>query len=530
MAIAQGGIVGLLGRRLPLPGTDPGTGRYLAHGPGTADHHDRDHGEWRIGVSTDLDGRRATSTLSASPCGATRSSWSRGATSASRTSAPPASTSMASGTGFRERDVLRLGRTACGCHRRRRVLRVPCGWAHTHGFNLNQDFSDGRCRATTNIRFLYCRAVGCGYGTVGNPGVVAGNQSRSEWITGFDLQGWQDLINCEVVNCVASDNWESGFHLEPGYRYDDGGGDIGPRSVSRDIQFRDCSARATASGTRTPGHYFMSGYYLSRNTHLENCMSTNNRNAGSTSRAGLTTPYRVHRYRQHLRLEGLQSQRGHHAHELISRSNPRWALWLLSSGAPSELRISNRWMSAATGDTKTSSDGTRRSRNYRQPVNDSSFEITAIGNAMPIINREGIGNTYLLSGEGNTTIAPTPPPTANQTPWPTEPFLTPPTTAWNTTIQNITADFAPNCTAYGTGEPIQFTDLSTGPLTITNWFWQFGNSDTSTLRNPCIPTTRPGPIRSLSQPRTSRQARAIPWPKELRPRWDRRVPPRSISI
>jgi hypothetical protein len=45
------------------------------------------------------------------------------------------------------------------------------------------------------------------------------NQSRSEWITGFDFHEWQDLVNCEVVNCVAEDNWESGFHLEPGARY-----------------------------------------------------------------------------------------------------------------------------------------------------------------------------------------------------------------------------------------------------------------------------------------------------------------------
>ncbi len=188
---------------------------------------------------------------------------------------------------------------------------------HTHGFNMNQDYNDGVCRATTNIRFLNCRAVRCGYGVAGDPGITAPvtstNQSRSEWITGFDLHEWQDLINCEVVNCVAEDNWESGFHLEPGARYDeDTGRDIGPRTVSRNVVFRNCVSSNNGQRNTYKDHFFMSGYYLSRDTHLYDCQSLQQpelRVLRPRRRRELL--YGLHGRRQHVRLEGLQGERGH---------------------------------------------------------------------------------------------------------------------------------------------------------------------------------------------------------------------------
>ncbi len=173
-------------------------------------------------------------------------------------------------------------------------------WSHTNGFSMNQDYNDGKCRATTNIRFLNCRAVGCGYGVAGDPGITdptitSTTQSRSEWIHGFDLHEWQDLINLEVVNCVASDNWESGFHLEPGVRYGDNGENIGPRTVSKSIFFRNCVSSNNGQRNTYAGHFFMSGYYLSRDTHLENCQSFNNRNCGYYVHGGDDQLlYRVH--------------------------------------------------------------------------------------------------------------------------------------------------------------------------------------------------------------------------------------------
>ena len=211
--------------------------------------------------------------------------------------------------------------------------------AHTHGFNMNQDYSDGKCRQTTNIRFLNCRAVGCGYGRVGDPGVVAGNQSRSEWITGFDFHEWQDLVNLEVVNCKAIDNWESGFHLEPGARYGDNGENIGPRTVSKNIFFRECESSNNGQRNTYDGHFFMSGYYLSRDTHLENCQSLNNRNAGYYVHGGATSSFtactdigstygwKVCKASQDITLT-----------DCSSSDNPRWALWLSFS---QRIRVNN---------------------------------------------------------------------------------------------------------------------------------------------------------------------------------------------
>ncbi len=121
---------------------------------------------------------------------------------------------------------------------------------------------------------------------------------------------------------------------------------------------------------------------------------------------------------------------------------------------------------------------------YQQPVNNSYFEITAVGNEMPIINRNGVGNTYVLNGEWNPTVGPTLSPTVNQSPGPTEPIRPTPTTDWNGTIQNVTANFAPDRTAAAVDEPVQFTNTSTGNVTIDAWSWQFGDGTTSTEQNP----------------------------------------------
>ncbi|NLX48744.1 MAG: PKD domain-containing protein [Methanospirillum sp.] len=277
--------------------------------------------------------------------------------------------------------------------------------AHTHGFNMNQDYNDRVTRATTNIRFLDCRATGCGYGVAGDPGITdptitSTNQSKSEWITGFDLHEWQDLVNCEVVNCVATDNWESGFHLEPGARYSN---PPGPRTISKNIVFRNCISSNNGQRNTYADHFFMSGYYLSRDTHLQDCVSFNNRNCGYYVHGGANTSF-----------EGCTDDGSTYGWKVCKASeeisiadctcanNLRWALWLAFSrgidvtGFRHTGVTSDRGFQSILGWYKNESA-------YQLPVTDSSFEITAVGNGMPIINEEGERNTYVLNREGTPT-------------------------------------------------------------------------------------------------------------------------------
>jgi hypothetical protein len=275
-------------------------------------------------------------------------------------------------------------------------------WAHTHGFNMNQDYNDGVERATTNIRFLNCRAVGCGYGVCGDPGitdptVTSTNQSRSEWITGFDFHEWQDLINCEVVNCVASDNWESGFHLEPGARYDDEGGDIGPRTVSKGIVFRDCVSSNNGQRNTYASHFFMAGYYLSRNTTMTNCDSINNRNAGFYVHSGENCEFtECHDTGSTYGWKVCKASSEIYITDCTSTSNLRWALWLSFS---SNIYVDNFQQTNVAGDRGYQNilGWYKDEAKYQLPVTDSEFDITAYGNGMPIINKEGSGNSYSLT-------------------------------------------------------------------------------------------------------------------------------------
>lgn len=269
--------------------------------------------------------------------------------------------------------------------------------SHTHGFNMNQDYSDGVTRATTNIRFVNCRAVRCGFGRVGDRDVVAGNQSRSEWITGFDFHEWQDLVNCEVVNCVASDNWESGFHLEPGARYGSNGENIGPRTVSKNIRFRDCISSLNGQRNTYASHFFMSGYYLSRDTKLTNCQSFNNRNSGFYVHSGTNSSFfgctddgstygwKVCKASSDIRLD-----------DCLSKNNLRWALWISFS---QRVIVENFRQENVKGDRGYQSilGWYKDESKYQQPVTNSRFIITASGSRLPIINQAGGGNVYSLS-------------------------------------------------------------------------------------------------------------------------------------
>ncbi|MEN6341515.1 MAG: hypothetical protein ABFC89_03040 [Methanospirillum sp.] len=282
--------------------------------------------------------------------------------------------------------------------------------AHTHGFNMNQDYTDLVPRATTNIRFLNCRAVGCGYGVAGDPGVTVSstNQSRSEWITGFDFHESQDLVNCEVVNCVAEDNWESGFHLEPAARWDDVYGEIGPPSVTSNVVFRNCVSTGNGQRNTYTGHLFLSGFFLSRGTHLYDCSSSRNRNAGyyvyngadssfaGCSDDGSTYGWEIGRWSTGITLT-----------DCSSAANLRWAFWSFLSEL---IAVENFRQTDAVGYLGYQSmlGWYFDNPNYQKPVTDSRFEITASGDrSLGIINRDGGGNTYTLRWEEDATTVPT---------------------------------------------------------------------------------------------------------------------------
>jgi len=272
---------------------------------------------------------------------------------------------------------------------------------HTHGFNMNQDFSDGVERSTTNIRFVQCRAALCGFGASGDPGVPASvtstNESRSEWITGFDFHEWQDLLNLTVLNCVAEDNWESGFHLEPGARYSADGGNIGNRTISENIVFRNCISQNNGQRNTYGGHFFMSGYYLSRDTHLYDCISINNRNAGfyvhsgdsssfdHCTDVGSTYGWKVCKASSNIDI----------VNNCASTNNLRWALWLSFSR---DITVSQFQHYNVRGDRGYQNilGWYKDEPKYQQPVTGSEFDITAYGNGMPIINQPG-GNIYSIS-------------------------------------------------------------------------------------------------------------------------------------
>ena len=260
----------------------------------------------------------------------------------------------------------------------------------THGFNMNQDFSDRVPRTIRATRFVNCYAALCGYGVAGG--------SRSPWITGFDLQESQDLADCRIVNCIAESNWESGFHFEPGARIDASGREIGPRTRCEGLVLEGCISKNNGWRNTDAGRFFMSGFYVHRNTNLTDCSSVNNRNAGFYVQGG-----------EAIRFDGCSDRNSTYGWVIVKSShgvvlaNCRsdqarvWALW---AAYASRISVTDFTQAGAGGARGVQSmlgwykDDTR----YSRAVTDSSFEIAASGpaGAAPI-KREGTGNRYEIT-------------------------------------------------------------------------------------------------------------------------------------
>ena len=141
----------------------------------------------------------------------------------------------------------------------RNCTAIDCG---IHGFNVN---GDGTPKETRDLRYIDCTAIRCGNA-----------DSKAVWATGFDFHETNDLYGILVLRCRAEDNWESGFHFEPG-------GHVTPKTEAADIRMEDCVS--IGNGQRNTKGYpytdsFMSGYYVHNNAVLVNCTSEKNRNAG----------------------------------------------------------------------------------------------------------------------------------------------------------------------------------------------------------------------------------------------------------
>jgi hypothetical protein len=260
----------------------------------------------------------------------------------------------------------------------------------THGFNMNQDFSDRVPRTIRATRFVNCYAALCGYGEAGG--------SRSPWITGFDLQESQDLVDCRVTNCIAESNWESGFHFEPGARIDASGREIGPRTRCEGLVLEGCVAKNNGWRNTDPGRFFMSGFYVHRNANLTDCSSVHNRNAGfyvqggeairfdDCSDRGSTYGWAIVKSSHGVTLAGCRSDQ------------PRiWAIW---AAYASRLAVTDFTQAGAGGARGVQSmlGWYKDDARYGRPVTDSSFEITTSGPAGTApITREGPGNRYEIT-------------------------------------------------------------------------------------------------------------------------------------
>lgn len=265
--------------------------------------------------------------------------------------------------------------------------------SNTHGFNINQYWSLGgpetQGKTIGWIRLVFCNAIRCGFGE------PAG--SRSEWITGFDLHEWQDLRHLEVLNCTAVDNWESGFHLEPGGRYDGSGAIIAPRTISEDITFRNCTSGNNGWRNTHSGAFFLSGFYLSRDTHMTDCHSINNRNAGYYVHGGDSSDFtRCTDDGSTYGWKVCKDSSNIGITDCISRNNLRWALWI-SFSRNVHVRQFQHYNVVGDRGYQNNLGWYKDETKYQQPVTESSFQITAFGNGMPIINRVGSGNDFDLS-------------------------------------------------------------------------------------------------------------------------------------
>lgn len=257
----------------------------------------------------------------------------------------------------------------------RNCIAVDCG---IHGFNVN---GQGSPKETRNLRYIDCTALRCG-----------NENSRAVWTTGFDFHETNDLYGLTVLRCRAEDNWESGFHFEPG-------GHVTPKTIAEDIWMEDCISIGNGHRNTKPYPYsdtFSSGYYVHNNAVIINCTSEKNKNAGffvhggrnatfeECSDVGSTYGFKIVKDSREVTLRNCATS-----------NNLEWGLW----AAWADRLV----LSGFTQKNVTGKDGYQsilgwyyRNPDYEKPVKNSRFEIAADGD-LPILNEAGTNNRYDLT-------------------------------------------------------------------------------------------------------------------------------------
>ena len=257
----------------------------------------------------------------------------------------------------------------------RNCIAIDCG---IHGFNVN---GQGSPKETRNLRFIDCIARRCG-----------NEDSRAVWTTGFDFHETNDLYGLTVLRCRAEDNWESGFHFEPG-------GHVTPKTVAEDIRMEDCVS--IGNGHRNTKSYpysdtFSSGYYVHNNAVIVNCTSERNKNAGFFVHGGRNATFEeCTDIGSTYGFKIVKDSRGVTLRNCATSDNLEWGLW---AAWTDRLVLSGFSQKNVTG-----KDGYQSilgwyygNPDYEKPVKNSRFEIAADGN-LPVLNEAGTNNRYDLT-------------------------------------------------------------------------------------------------------------------------------------
>ena len=264
---------------------------------------------------------------------------------------------------------------------------------NTHGFNMNSDRNASQEKNTglptwtiSNLKFIDCQAIRCGFGME--------NGSNSEFSCGFDVQEANNLENVQLINCLAEDNWENGFHAEPGWY-------LG----TKNYYMENCISRN--NGQRKPAEppfrdSYLSGYYIHRNSYLKNCLSENNRNAGFFAHDGVNTTF-----------ENCVDIGSTYGFKIVkgctditlkdcwSQDAKEWAFW---GAFGQNIRLENFHQMNMGGKSVDGEPATQSNigyyyhdPSYHHSVSDSYFDITGYGPNIDVMNRYGNNNVYILN-------------------------------------------------------------------------------------------------------------------------------------
>ena len=243
----------------------------------------------------------------------------------------------------------------------------------THGFNMNQDFSD---RVPRTIRGDPVHRL-----LRGPLRLRRGRRVALALDHGLRPPGEPGPRRLPGANCIAESNWESGFHFEPGARLDASGREIGPRTRCEGVVLEGCIAKNNGWRNTDPDRFFMSG-----------STSTGTRTSRTAARSTTGTPGSPSRAASKLRFEDCSDRGSTYGWVIVKSSHGIalagcrsdqariWALWAAYASRLAVTDFTQTGAGAARG-VQSMLGWYRDDPRYGRPVTDSSFEIAASGPA-----------------------------------------------------------------------------------------------------------------------------------------------------